>query len=244
MNTLFLLFLTEYIEAYLPAHGARMRTNQYRTTEQAIRLIKRLGAVPVVAHPTRSFGIYASLPDFQHMEIYNAYFRYSYVTGDRPQDDNRHFVKIWDALLNFRSTRIWGYAVNDWHGPFNTELRLSHPEIFDSGKLLVMLPEFTLEAYRRSIEEGAFFAVVDLGREKNRYPRIDSIVVSEAAVTVFSRDADEVRWIGNGVEISVGHSLLLRELPGGLRFVRAEVSNANGWIYVQPLTLTPLLAAR
>ncbi len=232
-------FLTQYIEKYPENSGKQKAQNQYQTPAEAMALITKLGGIPVLAHPTRTYRNYANLPLNIHVEIYNAQFRYRFFKGDRPQDDNEHFLKIWDALLLERSTRTWGYAVNDWHGPFNLELHSENPEIYDSGKTLVMVKEFSIEAYRRSIERGAFFAIRDLGVEKNRYPRIDSIAVTGTAIEIFSQAGAEVRWIGNGALIASDSRLLLQSLPENLRYARAEVSNEHGTVFVQPFTLRP-----
>jgi hypothetical protein len=231
-------FLTTYIELFERKFGGWKSKIQYASDQELIDRIRQFGGFPIIAHPTNEFDFYQSLDHFGGVEIYSAFSMYYFEIGEYDTDQNEHFVEIWDNLLTHKSTRIFGYAVNDWHGPFNKELRDSHPDIYDSGKTLVMLKDFTLADYRRSLEMGAFFAIKDLGREKGHIPKVSQISVSDSTINITALNG-RVEWIFCGDVLHEGASFALDPLPISINYVRAEVRNVHGIVYVQPFSLTP-----
>lgn len=229
-------FLTKYLEVWEPEFTRRKRTWQYSSNQELIDLIKGFGGAAVIAHPTKRIGLYSKLEGFTAIEIYNAFYNLKHVTGKIEQDRNTHFLQVWDGLLVKKSSKIWGVAVNDHFGAYNKRVKESHPRIYDSGKTVVMLRDYTLADYRRSFEQGAFFAVHDSGLEKNRFPAIDDISVQGDSIEIACVES-RVRWLAWGVVLREGSSLKLSELPCGMTYVRAEVQNENGIVYVQPFSL-------
>src|SRR5690606_39016961 len=76
----------------------------------------------------------------------------------------------------------------------------------------------------------------DYGLTKLQYPRIESIEVDSSSIVINARG--EVRWISHGEQVAVGEQLELDALPINSRYVRAEVSDADGSIvFVQPFVL-------
>lgn len=229
-------FLTTYLELWESRLSPNRTARNYFTNQDLLDKINQFGGLPIIAHPTEKLGFYQKLDNITAIEIYNAFFDYRFRAGIFKRDQNQHFLKVWDDLLAYKSTRIFGYAVNDWYGPYNREVKTSHPRTYDSGKTLVMLETYSLESYQQSLEAGAFFAIKDHGVEKGLYPEIRKIEVTEKSITIEATDAG-INWISCGVVIQRGPSLDLTYLPHTLNYIRAEVVNENGTVYVQPFSL-------
>jgi len=232
-------FLTTYIELWEPEHCPTKQPWQYETTQECIDLINQYGGLAIIAHPTARAGLYMELNRFKGVEIFNAYYyQRSLLKQEYPNEPDNigHFQAVWDFLLMYKDTKIWGFAVNDWFGPWKDP----GESYSDSGKILVMIPTYTLADYRSSIEKGCFFAVQDWGQgkpNKNKYPVIAGIKAAGSSITV---DTDgDVTWIANGEKVSQGNAINLTELPPekGYKYVRAEVSNACGTVYTQPWSI-------
>ncbi len=230
-------FLTTYLEKWEKNFSLNRQTWNYFTNQDLINKIIQFGGLPIIAHPTEKLEFYRNLDNVNAIEIYNAFFDYRFRTGEFRWDQNQHFLKVWDDLLTYKSSRIFGYAVNDWYGPYNQQVKNSHPQTYDSGKTLVLLKTYSLESYRQSLEAGAFFAIKDHGIEKGLDPQINKIEVDEESITLEVADV-EVNWIFCGEVIWQGSSIDLSHLPHNLNYIRAEVVNENGTIYVQPFSLT------
>ena len=209
---------------------------QYESTQEAINLIKDLGGLAVVAHPNKPIKYYYDLEDFSHLEIYSANPAFKLNSGGIFEDKNVHFQKVWDFILTNKSSKIWGIAVNDHIGPYRNKLKPQYPEIVDSGKTLVLLKEKTLIAYYKSFEAGSFFAVRDWGRQKNQYPEIQSIEVSDISIRI-ETNASNIVWKFCDQTLQRGEQLLLQELPQGLNYIRAEVNNDFGTVFIQPFSI-------
>jgi len=150
---------------------------------------------------------------------------------------NERFHRVWDRLLTDRNTKIWGFAVNDWYGPWAG----SDEPYIDSGKIIVLTPDYTMEQYRASLEKGAFFAIFDWATpraNKNKYPTINEIVID--ANRIFLDTSAHVTWIANGDTVAFGNTLDLSTLlpEKAYKYVRAEVSNSLGTVFTQPWTLS------
>lgn len=231
-------FMVRYVELWEKGADSFQQSWQYRNEQELIDEINRYDGLAVIAHPRRGFGFYRRLHGFHGIEVYNAFFQYQYKAGKDKENMNAHFVTIWDDLLAYKSSRIFGFAVNDWYGPFNKDVQHSDPDVYDSGKTLVMVPEFTLPAYRRSIESGAFFALKDTGREKGHLPAILGISVSGESIHI-DTDGGQIVWIFCGEVMEEGADFHLNALPHNVNYIRAEVRNNSGTVYVQPFSLVP-----
>jgi hypothetical protein len=106
----------------------------------------------------------------------------------------------------------------------------------------VLAKAATLDDYRRAFQEGAFFAVRDQGIQKDRYPTIFKITVSETSITIES--TGNVAWKTRGAVVGTNPVLLYSDLPADARYVRAEVSANDGSVlYTQAFSLRPRLDA-
>ena len=235
-------FLTTYIGLWEPDYDTTKQPWHYETSQQCINLINQYGAMAIIAHPTENVNFYMDLTNYKGIEIVNAhYYRMWVLQQEYPYQTNynEHFQNVWDYLLTNKDTKIWGFAVNDWWGPW----RDSDESYVDSGKILVMLAAYNTAEYRNSLEKGSFFAIHDWGQgrqNKNRYPIITSITTSDYSITVNTDGL--VSWIANGEKIAEGSQINLLDLSPewDYKYVRAEISNAYGTVYTQPWTLVLL----
>ncbi len=229
-------FLTTYIELWEPDYCGSRQQWHYETSQQCIDLINQYGAMAIVAHPTENTDYYMQLQNYEGIEIVNAHYYRLWLLGQSQLNYNEHFQAVWDHLLTQKDTKIWAFAVNDWWGPW----RNSDEPYIDSGKIMVMLPAFSMADYRNSLEKGCFFAVHDCGagkQNKDKYPVIAEITVSNHSITIYTDG--RVSWIANGQRIAEGSTLNLTEYPSesGYKYIRAEISNAYGTVFTQPWTL-------
>jgi len=232
-------FLTTYIELWEPEHCPTKQIWQYETTQECIDLINQYGGLAIIAHPTARAGLYMGLNNYVGIEIFNAFYYQKWLLEREYPGSfnyNEHFQAVWDFLLTYKDAKIWGFAVNDWYGPWKD----ADEPYSDSGKILVMLPTYSLDAYRRSLEAGCFFAIHDWGQgtpNKNKYPVIAGIKAAGSSITIHT-DGDVI-WIANGEKVAQGNAIDLMQLPleKGYKYVRAEISNAYGTVYTQPWSI-------
>jgi len=233
-------FLTTYIELWEPDYYETKQQWQYETSQQCIDLINQYGGMAIIAHPTENIDYYMQLQNYKGVEIVNAhYYRMLILEQEYPAQPgyNVHFQAVWDHLLTHKDTKIWGFAVNDWWGPW----RNSNEAYIDSGKIMVMVPAYNMDDYRNSLEKGCFFAIHDFGQprqNKGRYPMVAAIISGDRSITIYTDGV--VSWIANGERIAEGNFINLMEFPPetDYKYVRAEISNAYGTVFTQPWTLT------
>jgi len=194
----------------------------------------------IIAHPTESIDTYMKLENYKGIEIVNArYYQMWILRQEYPYQPNyiEHFQAVWDHLLTYKDTKIWGFAVNDWYGPWKN----SDESYIDCGKIMVMLPAYSMAEYRNSLEKGCFFAIHDWGQprqNKGRYPMVAAIISGDHSITIYTEGV--VSWIANGERIAEGNFINLMEFPPekDYKYVRAEIGNAYGTVFTQPWTLT------
>jgi hypothetical protein len=223
-------FLTTYIEGAPDLHSTLL-PNQYRTLEEMFAVIRSLGGFPCIAHPWNyKFHHFRSLEGSYCIEIYNAFAEMQRERGTSPyfssMDRNQFLVSVWDSALE-ENPYVLGIAVNDHVGPHNQSSTLSN-KVRDSGKIVVIAKEATLDAYRKAFTDGSFFAVRDFGEAKSLYPEIQSIAVEDSFV--FLETSAAVNWISQGRVVASGPTLYFSDLPEDARYARAEVSSADGSI--------------
>ena len=197
-----------------------------------------------------SYPALLALDGYGSFEIFNNYHR---MWDDRRGNDlfSNRMIAAWDYLLQHKSTRIWGVAVNDWFSAWTPLGPTSDPANFpdvtprnrDRGKLQVLLQSHKRLAYRVAFEAGAFFAVVEDNETKSAYPTVFYVRVKTDSIAIATIAGTEtIRWIGNGVGVGTGSTLSLSGLPAGLRYVRAEIDDGRGRkVFTQPFTLSPRL---
>ncbi|UCG58206.1 MAG: hypothetical protein JSU70_01615, partial [Phycisphaerales bacterium] len=232
-------FLTTYIELWEPDFCDSKERWHYERTQQCIDLINLYGGMAIIAHPTASANVYMAWRGYKGIEIVNAYHYRQWLLNqenENAKNQIEHFQAVWDYLLTHKDTRIWGFAVNDWYGPWRQD---EQPWI-DCGKILVAVPEYSIDDYRNSLETGCFFAIHDWAvqrKDKDRYPVIIEIVVTRQSIYI--QTDGEVTWIANGERVAYGHSINLSQLSHEqrYRYLRAEISNDYGTVYTQPWTV-------
>jgi hypothetical protein len=230
--------LTTYIAKWEKKHYERREAWHYGSTQEAIDLIQGYGGLAFLAHPWHKPRRYTKLRRYTGMEIYNAYCRHKFQTGEHSKDRNATLVDNWDRVLHKRPSVV-GIAVNDWFGPWRPPpVSGASPDAHDSGKVIVLAKAATLDAFRAALTGGAVLAVADLGAVKDKFPLVSSIRVSATAIQIDAAGGEPkaaVHWVANGKRLDRrGGHLPLAELPAGTRYVRAEIVGADGsTVYTQ-----------
>jgi hypothetical protein len=232
-------FLQKYIEI-VPDGQPIADAYQYSTITELLNLVNSSGGVPCLAHP------FEPLPDTNYwsnrelpcLEIYSAFAEGLKEQGSpyfTAKDRNEVMRSNWDRLLR-ENPRTLGIAVNDHFGPDTPRFVKVTDESRDSGKLLVLAREVTLESYEEAFRRGAFFAIADRGKVKGNFPTIRDIVVQNFGIYI---DTDgEVNWFTNFGKVGSGNVLLRSDLLEGTTYARAEISNAEGSIvYTQAFSI-------
>jgi len=234
-------FLTTYIAKWEPEYYSKRESWHYSSTQECIDLIKHYGGMAFIAHPSDGYSDYADLTDYDGVEVYSAYVRYEGLNSTdkywTDTDRNAVMVGVWDQML-LKNQFVHAIAVNDWYGPWNDDTSLDN-STRDSGKIVALAHEKTLESYRDAMERGAFFAVKDIGVTKNGYPDIRSISVDDNYITI---DTDNIIfWVVNGVQVGQGKTFLYNPFSLKALYVRAEIINADGsTVYTQAFVLKPV----
>ena len=220
-------FLKTYIEKWEPEFSSDKQNWQYQSNQECIDLINENGGLPFMAHPWNSPSDYLEYNDLKGIEIFSGY-----ALNNNPKEQS-NFLNVWDKLLEEKSTTIWGISVNDWYGPFWNNCS-SNSASCDSGKIVVLIKDWNLEEFQLSLTNGTFFSIADIGEIKGKYPIIHSIE-TKYSINIFSNNL--VKWFSNGTMIFEGNELKLNNLPSGLKYIRAEISNEFGIVFLQPFTL-------
>lgn len=229
-------FMTEYIEKWEGTDPSQRQPYHYDSSQTCIDRIRERGGLAILAHPWNRLEHYDPYSGFQAIEVYSGYANHKAAAGELV-DNNPQFLKVWDHLLATKSTRIWGTGANDWFGPGREDLREEFATHLDTGKTLVLIREWTLESLRESFQKGALFAVKDLGLVKGEFPVIGEIRVDENQIQIETNG--EVIWIAGQTTYASGNTFSLLHRPSDLKYIRAQISNAAGEVFVQPFTLEP-----
>ena len=133
---------------------------------------------------------------------------------------------------------VWGYSNDDAHS--NSALGFSYN--------MHLMPELTEDAFRHSMETGAFYASAkvanrELGGDfvsEGMTPTISNIVVddNEDTISITGVDTESVRWISEGQVIADGAEIDLDDYIGKAgAYVRAELVGPGGITFTQPFGL-------
>ncbi len=229
-------FMTDYIEKWEGNDISQKQPFHYESSQTCIDRIRERGGLAILAHPWNRLEHYDSYSSFQAIEVYSGYANHKAAIGEL-EDTNSQLLRVWDHLLVTKSTRIWGIGSNDWFGPGREDLREVFPTHIDTGKTVILIEDWTLESLRKSFEKGALFAVKDSGMVKGDFPTINKIQVDENHIQIDT--SSEVTWCANQISYATGVALSLSDLPSGLKYIRAQVKNATGEVFIQPFTLEP-----
>ena len=229
-------FLTRYIEGVSGAPSDPSTAPQYGSIAEMFDLIREEGGFPCLAHPWDYR--YENFGGAYCVEIYTAFAEAKRIAGDPGftiWDRNATLMLNWDIALT-RNQQAFGIAVNDHFGPYNTDVAAT---AVDSGKIVVLASDLSLEAYRAAFERGAFFAIKDMRTEKRQDPQISRIDIRDDAISIEA--TGRVTWISSAVPIGTGTTLLYTAIPANSRYVRAEISNGPGSavVYTQAFAVRP-----
>ncbi|WP_136689297.1 CehA/McbA family metallohydrolase domain-containing protein [Halorhabdus amylolytica] len=164
-------------------------------------LLERIAAqdgIALLPHPSKyrdtvSVGDYRSLFEsfdvLRGLEIFNAHDRYPGRT-------------LWDRLLTELGADrpIWAVAGDDYHG----RARPSDGKRFDRSRLVLLLPALTREAVSDALRHGRSY--VQYNGDAHA-PFVESIQVTERAITVDAPAATRIEWIAAGETIKTGDNV-------------------------------------
>lgn len=237
-------FMTTYVEgAQKPPPGTPeqpLQQHQYRAVEDLFTLVTSLGGFPCLAHPWNFDFRNMRLGNSYCIEVYNAQADLQRERGllayYRVVDRNQTVITAWDEVLT-KNQAVFGIAVNDHVGP--AAFGPVSARVRDSGKIVVLAKDASRPEYERAFRSGSFFAVRDYGETKNAFPTVQSIAVTE--VFIYVETMGIVRWIADGKIVGNDPLLAYASIPLGVRYVRAEISNADDSIvYTQAFAVRPI----
>ena len=239
--------MTSYIAKYEPEYDSVFKpwnyggptTDWVPGSQEEISLVKSLGGFAIVAHPFDAWMNFATLHDYDGIEMYSAYVAYKQWEGLNPffaNDRNVDMEANWDRALALND-RVVGIAVNDHFGPDNMSVP---PRIRDSGKIIVLAHGTTYDAFAAALRAGEVLAVRDVGDIKDRFPQIVAIQVSDRDLRV-ATDGD-ITWVANGKPFKTGAVLEITNIPAGSTYVRAVIKNSDSSaVYTQAFSIRALM---
>lgn len=151
---------------------------------------------------------------------------------------------IYDEILQVtipRGVVPWSFSFSDSHSDTIDQI--------DRSFTVHMMPEQTVPALRKSMEDGTFFCVCRYARYEmgedyegvGVVPSVNRITVDEKEDTIALdvSNYNKVVWVADGVEIAEGTSIDLDDYSDKIScYVRAYVVGDGGVLYVQPFTVT------
>ena len=177
---------------------------------------------------------------------------------NRLDNETRSDRILWDNILKQtmpKGKSIWGFSNDDSHGMAQTGFNFN----------VLLLPELTVDATRKALEAGAFYAVAHVDRrlEVNHLdragnamrsggnasvaylytemtaPSIVSIVVAGNSITLNGADYDYIGWVADGVEIARGNTINLNDHSDKVNsYIRAHIVGKGGVAFTQPFGIT------
>lgn len=151
---------------------------------------------------------------------------------------------IYDEILQVtipRGVVPWSFSFSDSHSDTIDQI--------DRAFTVHMMPEQTVSALRKSMEDGTFFCVCRYARYEmgedyegvGTVPSVNKITVDEKedTITLDVSNYNKVVWVADGVEIAKGTSIDIDDYSDKIScYVRAYVVGDGGVLYVQPFTIT------
>lgn len=225
--------------------------------EYFVKNVEKAGGVTVINHPghyLNSKSIEDNARDenqlFYFSDIFNRYKSClgieTFNNRDSESANNRIF---WDELLQYvipyGERNVFGFSNSDAH-----ELNKVDTEFMD-----FVLPSFTMENFRKCMENGAFFATGRLARKSYELgdfkangpvPQVTSIDVDDEndTITVRAKNASRIEWVANGNVIyketekdgneTVSILKLADNADNFTCYVRFEIFGDGGFCYSNP----------
>lgn len=192
------------------------------------RLLERIDAangLAVLPHPSKYHDpseyeayvpVFEASDSLAGMEVFNANDRY-------PSRE------LWDRLLtHFGAERpVWAFAGDDYHG----RARPSDGKRFNRSRVVALVPSLSKTAVREALSEGRSYVQFN---GDGHAPFLDSVTVTDEAVTVDAPDAADIEWVAGGESVASGETVRL-ETVADRPYVRAEVrGDGDGVTLTQP----------
>lgn len=227
--------------------------------EYAVKNVDKAGGISVINHPGDWLGS-AKHPekarDIKNVRFFGDIFnKYNSCLGmeilNRIDSVGSSDRILWDNLLQYVIPRgertIWGFGNSDAH-------KLSD---IDTSYMDFILPEYSIENVKKTMENGNFFVVGRRARKEmpddfvgeGPLPCVTGITVDEKndIITVTAKNTDKVQWIANEKiieETSARNSngeivsvIKLREHTDDITcYVRFQLIGAGGICFSQPFT--------
>ncbi|MBP9989451.1 MAG: hypothetical protein KBT46_08130 [Ruminococcus sp.] len=224
--------------------------------EYAVKNVDKAGGISVINHPGDWLGS-AKHPekarDIKNVRYFGDIFnKYKSCLGmeilNRVDSVTSSDRILWDSVLQYVIPRgertVWGFGNSDAH-------KLTD---IDTSYMDFILPEYSLDNVKKTMENGSFFTVGRRARKEmpddfvgeGPLPRVTGIVVDEEndIITVTAENTDKIQWIANGKTISetIGNgkiisTIKLREHSQDITcYVRFQLIGAGGICFSQPFT--------
>lgn len=227
--------------------------------EYAVKNVHKAGGISVINHPgdwLDSAGHPEKARDIKNVRFFgNIFNEYKSCLGmeilNRIDSVGSSDRILWDSLLQYVIPRgertIWGFGNSDAH-------KLSD---IDTSYMDFILPEYSLENVKSTMENGNFFVVGRRARKEiaddfvgeGLLPCVTGITVDESndTITITEKNTDKIQWIANGniieevTEKSADSTMIstikLREHSEDITcYVRFQLIGAGGICFSQPFT--------
>ncbi len=227
--------------------------------EYAVKHVDKAGGISVINHPGDWLGS-ATHPekarDIKNVRYFGEIFnKYESCLGmeilNRVDSVGSSDRILWDNVLQYVIPRgertVWGFGNSDAH-------KLSD---IDTSYMDFILPEYSLENVKTTMERGSFFVVGRRARKEmpddfvgeGPLPQVTGITVDDEndIITISAKNADKVQWIANekilvettekAADGSIVSTIKLREHSDDITcYVRFQLIGAGGICFSQPFT--------
>lgn len=227
-------------------------TNQPGATlESNIATADELGGISHINHLGRYTGASsATLEEGQKIstdpavvgKYVDLFTKYNSVVGmeivNKKDGDSVSDRILWDSILQqtMQNRRpVWGFSNDDTHSVAATGFSYN----------MMLMPENNVENIRKSMENGAFYAVAKVAKRelganfvaKGATPTIKNISVNqdENAITIKGDNYKTIQWIADGKVIATGNKIDLNDYENKVTsYIRAQLIGDGGISFTQP----------
>ncbi len=146
---------------------------------------------------------------------------------DYYQDDRYLWDNINEYIFPYEDKMVWGFANDDKH---------TSDDLYHAFQFMLM-PALTETELRQCMQDGAFYFCMEPGGSgEAKVPRINSIIVDEAAktITISATGYQQIYWVGPGTTTVGTGTTFDYEDYTHQPFVRAVLDGKKGDSYTQP----------
>ncbi len=201
----------------------------YSNIDSSLNYIARQNGLAQINHPGRY------LKDISwYMNLYNTYdFLIAievYNQGDRYKTDRTSWDELLVRLMPERP--VWATSNDDLHdaGHFGKNYQI----------MLINDTVLTRDMFRKSFQDGCFYACHDMSGTGKNVVLPDSIIVNKQIINVYADcPPSNIHWISNGKDICQGASFRVGSLEQPGTYVRPVIYGKNGArTLIQPFGLS------